>query len=144
MYISLLHSFQTQMTERKMKKQDKRIRGKIDYDHLNDSIFLFAESEEYKISKMIGNNIIIDFNKDGQVTGLEVLSASKVFRMSKEALRNLKNVKLRLEVTEESVTMHLIMTSLVRNAQREKDVSIEKINPGYINPLESSMTASMA
>lgn len=132
------------MTERKMKKQDKRIRGKIDYDHLNDSIFLFAESEEYKISKMIGNNIIIDFNKDGQVTGLEVLSASKVFRMSKEALRNLKNVKLRLEVTEESVTMHLIMTSLVRNAQREKDVSIEKINPGYINPLESSMTASMA
>lgn len=71
----------------------------MDYDQESDDLFLFAE-EKSKGSVELGN-LIIDFNRNGKVVGLELLNATKFLQdsvnqeakdyITKEFLINIKS-----------------------------------------------------
>ena len=62
----------------------------FDYDLENDSLFFKYKGKKYKTSTRI-DNIILDLGVDGSPVGAEILNASKMFKVPKSAIKNLKN-----------------------------------------------------
>ena len=62
---------------------------KITYDKEADAAYIYFKKDKIKKTKEITPDFIVDFNKNGEVVGLEVLSASK----------NLKDLKKKTTVT---------------------------------------------
>ena len=51
---------------------------KITYDKSVDAMYIkLNEKLKYKTSKKISDDVLIDYSKDGEVIGIEVLTASK-------------------------------------------------------------------
>jgi uncharacterized protein YuzE len=56
---------------------------KITYDKSVDAMYIkLNERLDYKSSKKISEDVLIDYSKDGQVIGVEILTASKNALMS--------------------------------------------------------------
>lgn len=50
---------------------------KITYDESTDSMYIkFNENLDYKTSKKVSEDIVLDYSNDGKVIGVEVLSVS--------------------------------------------------------------------
>ena len=52
---------------------------KIWYDKKEDILNIELDKGQYWKSLEIGRNLILDITKEGQITGIEILRASKVF-----------------------------------------------------------------
>jgi uncharacterized protein YuzE len=49
------------------------------YDQEEDVLNIELEKGEYWKSVELGNGVTVDLTKDGEITGIEILNASKVF-----------------------------------------------------------------
>ncbi|ADN37078.1 Protein of unknown function DUF2283 [Methanolacinia petrolearia DSM 11571] len=99
----------------------------IDYDSENDSLFFFIKGAEYSHSLNM-NNIILDFNTDQSLKGVEILNASKKFGVPKHALRNPNQMVLDLDVSEEKIDLKISLVLRIRNKPTPKAINIEDIN----------------
>ncbi|AEF96334.1 DUF2283 domain-containing protein [Methanotorris igneus] len=99
----------------------------IDYDIENDSLYIYAEGQEYKDSLDL-NDIIIDFNKEGSVMGIEVLDASKKFKLSKFDLKNIVEFKSTIFISKDIVKIEMKISILKRNRMVEKSVIAKGLN----------------
>lgn len=72
----------------------------FDYDPENDSLFIYDPRLKSKASVEL-NDIIIDYNTKGDVSGLEVLNATKFFiELSGKKIESLNNIKeCKLDIT---------------------------------------------
>jgi uncharacterized protein YuzE len=88
-----------------MEKDNASIMSK-DYDYLNDSLFLYVRREhEYKESMELGNNIILDFDKEYVPVALEILDASKVLGIEKFALKRDFGLDMQIGINQDSITI---------------------------------------
>jgi uncharacterized protein YuzE len=62
---------------------------KIEYSKEADAIYVYFKEDFVEKSKEIEDGIVIDFDKNGQLIGIEVLDASKRF-----SLADIVNVKI--------------------------------------------------
>ncbi len=79
----------------------------VHYDPEVDAIAIDTKGAKVEYSKDMGFDIIIDFDKDDQVIGVEVLECSKVFGVSKRALisANTRDTGFTVENTGVKVTI---------------------------------------
>lgn len=92
--------------------------NKYDYDSQNDTILFYGGDGNYKSSIDL-DGIIIDFNDENYLMGVEILDASNRLNISKYDLRNTKYFDMNLEVTEESI--HVTME--IKISKRNKSVA---------------------
>jgi len=64
------------------------------------------EPEDYESSIPVGD-YIIDINEDNEVLGIEILNASQNLPFTKEELRNIKQLKLKVEERNKAKTISL-------------------------------------
>lgn len=69
---------------------------RIHYDKSVDALYLRFSENPYHISEELKQGVIFDYDRDGEIIGIEVLDVSKNF--SKAFLSSLKKEKLPLEV----------------------------------------------
>ena len=51
---------------------------KVSYDSEHDVVYIkFTDGEEQVITKQVNDDVALDFDREGRVVGLEILSASK-------------------------------------------------------------------
>lgn len=55
---------------------------KIEYSKEADAIYVYFKEDFVEKSKEIEDGIVIDFDKNGQLIGIEVLDASKRFSLA--------------------------------------------------------------
>ena len=67
---------------------------KVDYDQKWDILYIYKEGEKTKFSIEALENFVIDVGFDGKVVGLEILNASKILKVSKNELKNIKKAKI--------------------------------------------------
>lgn len=67
---------------------------KFDYDYKWDALYIYKENEKAKFSVDVLDNFVIDIGFKEEVVGLELLNASKVLKLPKKALKNIKAAKL--------------------------------------------------
>ena len=64
---------------------------KVSYDPKADAVYITLKGRRVAYTKKIGPDIAIDYSPNGEVHGIEILSASKHVKISR------KNAKIELE-----------------------------------------------
>ncbi len=60
------------------------------YDSENDLLILKVDSSDYETS-LEYDDVIIDRDADGNITGMRIFDASKAFKLNKAELKNIKD-----------------------------------------------------
>ncbi|MCX6706891.1 MAG: DUF2283 domain-containing protein [Candidatus Woesearchaeota archaeon] len=89
-------------------------KGESSYDYKNDILLFKIKDREYKLSLDFGN-LVVDVDKEGFITGLRIFDASQLLRLSKLALKNVKQFEFNAKVEEKVITIQLRFMSMLRN-----------------------------
>lgn len=93
---------------------DARGKGEYTYDFRNDVLLFKIKDRDYAISIEF-ENLIVDIDTKGYITGLRLFDASQVFKLSKLALNNVKGFEFNTKVEDKVITIQLRFTSVLRN-----------------------------
>lgn len=88
--------------------------SKHDYDLQNDSILFYGEDNNYKSSIDL-DGIVIDFNEEDYLMSIEILDASKKFKISKQDILNIKNFHATIKITKENIEITMNLKISKRN-----------------------------
>jgi len=72
----------------------KEGRMKIEYSKQADAIYVYFKEDFVASSKEIEDGVVIDFDKEGQLIGIEVLDVSQRFSLSDIVNVNIENLPL--------------------------------------------------
>lgn len=88
--------------------------GIYDYDFKNDILMFKIKDREYKTS-IDFENMILDMDSEDFITGIRIFDVSKIFKLEKEALRNVKEFEFHTNVENKVIKIQLRFTSILRN-----------------------------
>ena len=96
------------------KHLDAKGKGLYNYDYSNDLLCFKIKDREYMHSIDFGN-LILDVDKEGFITGLRIFDASKVFGLSKLALKNVKEFEFNTSAEDNVIKIQLKFIPVLRN-----------------------------
>ncbi|MBI4146144.1 DUF2283 domain-containing protein [Candidatus Woesearchaeota archaeon] len=98
-----------------MKKQlNAKGKGVFDYDYKQDTLFFKIKDREY--AKSIDfDEIVIDIDKEDYITGIQIFNASKIFKLDKKELRNIKYFEFDTRVEHNTISIRLLFNYIRRN-----------------------------
>ena len=91
-------------------------RYKFDYDYDNDSLFIYNPNSKSKSSVEI-DNLILDYNSNKEISGVELLNASQFFKeisiegqpLSKEMLAEVRDCQLEITPKNNFVVLKFLL-----------------------------------
>jgi uncharacterized protein YuzE len=92
----------------------KLVSNKYDYDLHNDSLLFYIKGKKYKSSLEI-DNIILDFSEDDDFMTIEILDASKKFKVPKRSLLNIKKFDATIEIDKVNIKVAMELAISKRN-----------------------------
>lgn len=93
---------------------DARGKGEYTYDYRNDILLFKIKNRDYDISIEF-DNLIVDVDKEGFITGLRIFDASQIFKLSKLELSRVKGFEFNSKVEGKIITIQLRFTLVLRN-----------------------------
>ncbi len=100
-------------------RREQHIKGlKFSYDKLNDLLYVYKENSSVYSNVMIGE-FHLEFNKDWEVVGIEVLKASEIlgeYGIPKKILENIQKVNLKVVSSNNSLIVFLIIQATEKEA----------------------------
>jgi uncharacterized protein YuzE len=88
--------------------------SKFDYDFENDTIFFYGTDKKYKTSIDI-DDIILDVGEDNSAIAIEILDASKKFKVPKSDLSNILHFNAEISVSKETIKVIMKLVIKKRN-----------------------------
>ena len=98
---------------------DAKGKGEMDYDYPNDILFFKVKEREYDYSIEL-EDVVLDIDKEGYVTGIQIFGASKMFSVDKSALRNVKKWQFTIKTEGKVIYVQLMFEMLRRNQLVER------------------------
>ena len=101
------------------KHLDARGKGEYTYDYRNDILLFKIKNREYTMSIEF-ENLVVDIDKEGFITGLRIFDASQLFKLSKIALNKVRSFEFNTKVEtgakkEKVITIQLRFVPMLRN-----------------------------
>ncbi|HIH04810.1 TPA: DUF2283 domain-containing protein [Candidatus Woesearchaeota archaeon] len=96
------------------KHLNARGKGEHTYDFTNDILLFKIRDREYQGSLEF-ENMVVDVDKEGFITGMRIFDASKVFAIRKEALRQIREFEFNARVEDKVITIQLKFVPIYRN-----------------------------
>ena len=101
------------------KHLDARGKGEYTYDYRNDILLFKIKNREYAMSIEF-ENLVVDIDKEGFITGLRIFDASQLFKLSKIALNKVRSFEFNTKVEtgakkEKVITIQLRFVPMLRN-----------------------------
>ena len=95
---------------------DRHLRGKgeFDYDFKNDILLFKVKEREYSHSVEL-NSLIIDFDEESFIVGLQIFNASETLCLTREQLRGLKDFQMNCSIREGLIRVNVNFSMIVRN-----------------------------
>jgi len=90
-------------------------KGGYSYDYGNDILLFKIRDRNYAISIEF-DNFIVDIDEEGFITGSRIFDASKVFKLSKVALNNLKSFEFHTRAENGVISVQLRFNCVLRNS----------------------------
>jgi|SRR3989344_1792349 len=103
-----------------MKNKNFNEKGVSDYDYKNDILFFKTKNREYSKSIEL-NNMVIDIDINGYITGLQIFTASKYLGLSKDNMIKIPKWQLKTLVNNKVLEIRLNFQVIVRNKIIEKN-----------------------
>ncbi|HLD55112.1 MAG TPA: DUF2283 domain-containing protein [Candidatus Nanoarchaeia archaeon] len=102
--------------------------GEFDYDFKNDIFFFKVKNREYSHSIELGD-LVIDFDEENFIVGLQIFNAKDFFNITKNHLKNLNGFRMNSIVKEGIIKIELTFGLLIRNKSIEyKPIIYERID----------------
>ena len=98
---------------------DAKGKGEMDYDYTNDILFFKVENREYDHSIEL-EDVVLDVDKEGYITGIQIFGASNIFNIDKDALRNIKKWEFKVKIESKVISIQLMFEMLRRNKVVER------------------------
>ena len=124
------------------KHLDAKGKGQIDYDYQEDVLFFKTKGREYSESIDL-DDVVVDIDQEGYITGIQIFEATKLFKLSKEILRNIKQMEFNSKGEGKVITIQLFFISTFRNkviAQQGQNIIREASSP--LTPAEVLCTVA--
>lgn len=133
----------------------KQENAKLDYDFENDILFC-SKNNDQKFSKIFDffymsaknrkysssidyDNFILDLDENNKIVGLEILSASNLFNLSKLQLQSLKQAKFEFIIDSKKIKINIHLEILFRNKQENSNLILNELNDYFKNSFDSSI-----
>lgn len=114
-----------------------------DYDHKNDSLFIYCVAPyEYEVSLELDNDVILDLDTNGKPVAFEFLNASKVFKLDKSYFKNMISIHIQSDITEESIKLKAELSVLVHNKNQVFDLNRITSNLNNIPNVETELVTA--
>ena len=98
-------------------------KGVVSYDYKEDTLFFKTKDREYQKSIEF-DDIVVDIDKEGYITGIQLFGASKLFNLNKIALRDVKGWEFHTKAQGNVITINLIFNVKRRNKSIESHQSL--------------------
>ena len=89
-------------------------KGQYTYDYVNDILLFKIKNRDY-LKSLDFDNLIVDIDKEGFITGMRIFDASKIFNIPKLALKNIKSFRFNARVEDKKVAIQLEFIPVLRN-----------------------------
>ena len=111
-----------------MKMTGKKLEGKgeVAYDYKHDILFFKVKNREYVRSIELLDNLVVDVDKEGFLTGIQIFDATEYLNMDKKSLLNIPNWQFTINVHENIIEIRLVFQIKVRNKIVEKNPIISQ------------------
>ncbi len=116
------------------KQLEAKGKGKSDYDYANDILFFKVKDREYDHSIEL-QDIVLDVDKKGYVTGIQIFDASTMFTVDKDSLRNIQKWEFNVKIEGRIIFVQLMFEMIRRNKVVERGQNL-------IRELSSPLTDS--
>lgn len=101
--------------------------GEFDYDSRNDILFFKVKDREYSHSVEL-STLVIDFDEENFVVGLQIINASEIFQMSKDILRGVSGFRMQAKINDGVIQINLSFEMVKRNKITEyKPIIFERV-----------------
>ncbi len=114
-----------------MRHLNGRGKGESDYDYKHDILFFKTKDREYSKSLEL-NNIILDTDNEGFITGMQILDASNFLQVKPMILKNIKNFEFNAHNEHGKIEVRLTFQMQIRNKIVEKNPIILQETPMYL------------
>ncbi len=98
-------------------------KGEADYDYRHDILSFKVKGRYYSKSVEL-DDLVLDVDKEGFVTGIQIFDASKLFGLAKHALLKIKRWRFSTKVEDSIVAVQLVFEVVRRNRVLERGQNI--------------------
>jgi len=124
------------------KHLDARGKGEIDYDYANDVLLFKVKDRDY-LKSVDFDNIVIDVDTKGFITGMRIFDASKMFNLSKLSLKNIRGFEFNAKAEDKVISIQLRFVAELRNKKSViQGQNIERASDAFINNSEVCCTVA--
>lgn len=121
----------------------ENIKIEWNYDYAADSMFINEiEPYKYKESIEITDDIIVDIDEKNQVRALEILDASKVFKLKKQFVKQLSDITADIFSDDEIICIKASFTFLVHQKSTPKILNEQIANDLGINLVQTHLATA--
>lgn len=91
----------------------------MDYDYANDVLFFKVKERDYDHSIEL-EDLVLDIDKEGFITGIQIFAASKIFDVDRDSLRNVKKWEFKVRTEGKVIFIQLMFEMVKRNRVVER------------------------
>ena len=99
-----------------MKHLDARGLGEYHYDYDND-IAIFKVKEREYLKSIDFDNFVVDIDTEGFVVGMRIFDASKILKIDKYGLKNMKQWEFNSKIEDNVISLQLRFSYIMRNKE---------------------------
>ena len=111
-----------------------------DYDVENDILsFFLVNGFRYEFSEFLNKSIVIDYNKNKQPIGFEILDASEIFKTKKIFLKNIIGGEIDLKICEKEIILDMTLIVKIHNKSTPLPINLIGNNDIKIPTLETKV-----
>jgi len=116
---------------------------KYKYDPFADALSIEQKSSfDYEESIELESNIFVDLDTDEKPVGIEILDASKVFNVNKLSLKNIKCIYMKIEVSQEIISLNFHLGIEIHNKSLIKQVDSNVVNDFNIPTMTTELATA--
>ena len=116
-------------------------KGEMDYDYANDILFFKVKDREYNHSIEL-EDFVLDVDKEGYITGIQIFGASKMFNVDKDTLRNVQKWEFKVRTEGKVISVQLMFEMLRRNQIVERGQNLVREAPSLLADSEVMCAAT--
>ncbi len=123
------------------KHLDAKGNGEMDYDYANDILFFKVKEREYDHSIEL-EDVVLDIDKEGYITGIQIFGASKMFNVDKDTLRNVQRWEFKVKTEGKVISIQLTFEMVRRNQIVERGQNLIRESSSLLTESEVMCAAA--
>lgn len=113
-----------------------------EYDCEVDALYIKVKDYPNPEAVPLTDNIVLDFTKEGEIVGLEIINTSHVLNTTVKSLENINSIDLIVKVTEYQILVNAIFTLPIKDHDEFKIANATVVNDSNIPFMDEKLATA--